>query len=87
MHTEVSIIIPAKNNQVQLNYCLKSILNSKKNFEFLIDDVISWIKLNPVKWNEIPTKNTLIGGIVILLIIFIHSLFMIKIESRNYEIK
>ena len=41
MHIEVSIIIPTKNNQVQLNYCLESILNSKKNFTFeiiIVDD-------------------------------------------------
>ena len=39
-------------------------LNSKKNFEFLIDDVISWIKLNPVKWNEIPTKNQILEKVM-----------------------
>ena len=31
MQIEVSIIIPTKNNQTQLNYCLESILNSEKN--------------------------------------------------------
>ena len=39
-------------------------LNSKKNFEFLIDDVISWIRLNPVKWNEIPTKNQILEKVM-----------------------
>ena len=39
-------------------------LNSKKNFEFLIDDVMSWIRLNPVKWNEIPTKNQILEKVM-----------------------
>jgi len=41
MHTEVSIVIPAKNNQKQLDCCLKSILSSEKNFIFeiiVVDD-------------------------------------------------
>ena len=41
MQIEVSIIIPTKNNQTQLNYCLESILNSEKNFTFeiiIVDD-------------------------------------------------
>ena len=32
---------------------------------------------------EVPTRNTLIGGSIIVLIIFIHSLFMIKREKRK----
>ena len=36
MQTEVSIVIPAKNNQKQLDCCLKSILSSEKNFVFEI---------------------------------------------------
>jgi len=41
MHTEVSIVIPAKNNQKQLDCCLKSILRSEINFIFeiiIVDD-------------------------------------------------
>ena len=62
------------------------ILSPEVGIFFLVETALGplWVWL---VINEIPTKNTLIGGIVILLIIFIHSLFMIKIESRNYEIK
>jgi len=35
-------------------------LNSSNNFEFLIDDILSWIKLNPIKWKNIPTKNQIL---------------------------
>lgn len=62
------------------------ILSPEVGIFFLVETALGplWVWL---VINEIPTKNTLIGGIIILLIIFIHSLFMIKIESRNYEIK
>tara|TARA_B110000438_G_scaffold55972_2_gene56110 strand:- start:55212 stop:56207 length:996 start_codon:yes stop_codon:yes gene_type:complete len=35
-------------------------LNSGNNFETLIDDVLSWIKINPIKWKSIPSKNQII---------------------------
>ena len=59
------------------------ILSPEVGIFFLVETALGplWVWL---VINEVPTKNTLIGGIVILLIIFIHSLFMIKIERKNY---
>ena len=59
------------------------ILSPEVGIFFLVETALGplWVWL---VINEVPTKNTLIGGVVILLIIFIHSLFMIKIERKNY---
>ena len=58
------------------------ILSPEVGIFFLVETALGplWVWL---VINEEPTKNTLIGGVTIILIIFLHSLFMIKNERRN----